>query len=417
MSKVWNDKEIKGGIDIVKACKTSSEASSKLIKKINRTWSALEAAIKRRGHGSIGSYLKKGILQQIEVKQLEPKEVIEKQSREKKLLDELNQYKTLYNEAVKTNMRSETVSGILSEISGVTPDPRPTWCVKDRDFAHHGTPILNLSDLHWDETVIKEQVNGMNEYNPVIQERRLDWTFYKTTDILLNRFAKPSYDGLKLLCNGDLVTGIIHEEARETNARPIFKTVVDLADKIIANVEQFQSDTGLPVDIEFQVGNHGRLDKKPRFKNGVIDNYEWMLATYVSKHFKDNDLITVHVPESYDSFFEIYKLRFYMSHGDAYTGGNGIGGILVPIMRGLHKKKVSFSAQGRDFDIHIIGHFHQEHSLSNLFINGSLKGCDEWTLKKGFSAEDPQQQLIFVSPTEGIEMTIPIKSNGYLNEG
>src|SRR5260370_4938782 len=87
----------------------------------------------------------------------------------------------------------------------------------------------------------------------------------------------------------------------------------------------------------------------------------------------------VDIRPSNDVHYRVYGLRFLLNHGDmlGVKGGDGIIGAIVPIMRGEIKKSGQSAALGLEYDINIMGHWHQELMLPRAIVCNTLKGFDE----------------------------------------
>lgn len=268
-------------------------------------------------------------------------------------------------------------------------------------------PTAQLSDTHFDEVVNAEQVNFVNAYNRVIGVARLKKFFENTLKISNNYINGVKMEGLVLNLTGDIVSGNIHEELAETNESPILPTCLFWAEQIIAGIEllgtRFDS-----IFIPCVTGNHGRQHRKPRAKNRAYQNYDWLIYKLIEKHFAKQKEITFQIPAGFDSKYKIYNTAYLSTHGDQFRGGGGVGGVIVPILRGDLKKRSREVAVGTPYDISVIGHFHQLTNLNNLIINGSLKGYDEYCEMMNFGFEPPQQAYWLTAPKEGKTMFTPI---------
>ena len=108
----------------------------------------------------------------------------------------------------------------------------------------------------------------------------------------------------------------------------------------------------------------------------------------------------------------MYDTRFFLTHGDnlGTNGGDGIIGLLGPVMRGDFKIRNIQGAIGNPYDVMVIGHWHQYMALPKLIVNGSLKGYDEYAnLKLRTRPEPPQQALFFVNRSHGIVCHWPVR--------
>jgi hypothetical protein len=99
----------------------------------------------------------------------------------------------------------------------------------------------------------------------------------------------------------------------------------------------------------------------------------------------------------------------------------GIIGAIGPIMRGEIKKSGQSAALGLEYDINIMGHWHQELLLPRAIVCNTLKGFDEYArLQLGAKPTRPSQPLWFVHPVEsrrgGQFTSVPLRSqrpNGF----
>lgn len=329
-----------------------------------------------------------------------------------KLRNEISSLKSELKDAYKMAHTDEKLVEIIQEIKGRKFNIIPSWTVPKKASVTHGIPTIKCSDWHFDEFVYENQINGMNKFDHQIATDRVNHLFKTAVNIFMNAFAKPSYEGIHICFNGDICNGNIHEELRETNCQPILKTVYDLSNLITQNIKNVRKVFD-NVFVTWTVGNHGRIDKKPRSKNRVFDNYEWIVGQFIAKNFADDPNVTFLIPDSSEVTFEIYNKRFLQTHGDVFRGGNGIGGILVPILRGFAKKSQNYSAAHLPIDVMLIGHFHQYIHLSNVVVNGSLKGFDEYSMQMGFPYEKPIQAAWINHPEYGMIHRTPIVCDSY----
>lgn len=400
----WLPQEIRLLESCLEKTRTIIDAHALFAQKYKRTYSSYKAKMNELGLAPKG--------QALLADPNEAKKYLEERIKIKKIEQERDEYKSLYQEAIKRDMGLDAIRSLLYDIKKYELKAQPKWCYEPKSVGTHGTPMLHISDIHYGERVFKNQVNGRNEYDTVIANKRLDHTFETATNILMNSFSKPKYDGIILPLNGDLLSGNIHQELRDTNCEPIAKSVAGLAANLIRNITALQK-VFKKVYVPCQVGNHGRFDKKPRMKDGVYDNYEWIVFTMLSQHFSGCPDVIIQVPESFETTFQVYNRRFLQVHGDAFMGGNGIAGIIMPIVRGQHKKLKGYAALNQSFDVMIIGHFHQYHFLPSLVINGSVKGYDEYAFKSSFPFERPIQSLHIEHPQMGPIFSTPIYCDSY----
>lgn len=284
----------------------------------------------------------------------------------------------------------------------------PKWLSKyDKKDKLTGTPVLFLSDIHFDEVVASEQIGYVNEYNRKISEDRLRHTFEMCVKLCKHYMHEPKYNGVILMLGGDLFSGNIHEELAETNDGTINESILKLYKSLAAGIQLLKDEFG-KVFIPCVVGNHGRLHRKPRYKFKVQNNHEWLLYQFLAEKFSDDEDITFHIPESADATFQVWNTSFLLTHGDQFRGGSGIAGIFTPLMLGHARKQKNRQAVKKNFDVMCLGHFHQYIHTNALIVNGSVKGFDEYAYGNNFAYEPPQQAMFIVHPTLGITYRMPI---------
>lgn len=281
----------------------------------------------------------------------------------------------------------------------------PAWTIKTkRPGRNQLIPATMWSDWHWGEVVVPEQVNGINTYNLDVARERAERLAAGVVDLTMNHTVHGEYPGIVVMLGGDMVSGTIHDELTQTNDAPIMPAVVDLYGTLIRALDSMLAAFGR-VFVAGVAGNHGRTTIKPQFKNAAYLNYDWLLYTLLEKHYAEDDRITFYIPAGIDAHLKIWNHRFLLTHGDKLgtSGGDGIIGMLGPVMRGMMKTRHGSSAIGLDFDTLVSGHWHQYTPLPRVIVNGSLIGPGEYSIGKLRAfPERPQQALWFVHPTNGI---------------
>lgn len=312
----------------------------------------------------------------------------------------------------KLSRKQATTESLIELIHGanVKFNP-PQWTSKK--VAHHntGVPTFFASDWHWDEVVEASQINYVNAYNREIAHERAKKFFSTGVELLTQHMTKPRYDYCVLALGGDMLSGNIHEELRESNEFPILQSVLDVTEKLIAGITLLH-DTFGRVYVPCVVGNHGRLDRKPRFKNKAFDNYDWLVYQLIARHFgmgkNKNPDINIDVTDGTEVRYDIYNTRYLLLHGDDFQGGSGIAGPYTPWMLGDAKLRKRQMAVRDPYDVVIMGHWHSYTPLKNIIVNGSLKGFDEYSRSRKYDFEPPTQAVWVTHPEIGITVHWPV---------
>lgn len=311
------------------------------------------------------------------------------------------------NELEQETASSEALRQLIHDGKVKNHNP-PDWLMKIPDsHGVHGIPVLFLSDIHFDEVVKAEQVGFMNSYNRAIATNRIRHTFQSAVMLTKGYMKNPKYDGIVCALGGDLLSGNIHEELKESNEAAINVSILALTDLLIAGLELLLKEFDR-VFVPCVVGNHGRQSHKPRAKGRVHENFEWLIYEYLRRHFKDEKRISFMIPDGADCQFSIYGKNFLLTHGDQFRGGTGISGLYTPLMLGMARKQKRNQAMGKPFDVMMVGHWHTYVHTDQLIVNGSIKGIDEYSYQGNFGAERPQQALWIEHPRYGTTFRMPV---------
>lgn len=316
--------------------------------------------------------------------------------------------RTATNERDELARRLEAQGRLASH--DITP---PKWMATRRKRSeHHATPTLLLTDTHFDEVVLPEQVEWLNAYNRRIAEKRLRKCVEQSVSLAREYLSGMTYDGFLLMLGGDIFSGIIHQELRESNEAPILRSVAHWEDQLAAAIDRLATEFG-KLHIACTYGNHGRQSKKPVAKHRAWDNFEWLMYTHLAKHFQASKHITFQIPDAADCHVKSYNVRYLLTHGDQFRGGSGISGALAPLMLGSHRKTRRAAASGRPYDVMVLGHWHRHIWLPSqgLIVGGTLKGFDEYCVAPGTRILDGQLRWVPVETLrEGDRLFAPTEN-------
>lgn len=270
-----------------------------------------------------------------------------------------------------------------------------------------GVPLLFLSDLHYSEVVAPEQIAGMNEYNVEIADKRIDRVF-ENTHKMLSSHLKADHSSIVVALGGDMISGDIHEELKETNDLRTTEAVFGLADRIAIGLKGLAREFKT-VHVPCVVGNHGRLTKKPTAKNFGLDSWDYVLYVMIAQQLKkEAPNVKVHLTQGMDLDFQIFNTRYKLTHGNQFKSNGGIGGIWPSLMRGNANRQKRAGLFGQSYDFLMMGHFHQLGYVEDLIVNGSVKGYDEYASSKGLPFERARQALWLTHPEEGRTITTQV---------
>ena len=261
--------------------------------------------------------------------------------------------------------------------------------------------VLLWSDLHAAEVVSLEETRGINEYDWSIMESRMEGA-QKAVFSHADHFGFNA-SGLTIAMLGDMLSGDIHEELAITNDRPLAEAVVDLAAAHVPWILRFADHFG-HVRIAGVPGNHPRSTKKPKMKQ-AHDNADWLFYHFLRALLQDDERIEFDIARgSFNVITLADRWRALLMHGDGIrTTMPGVpwGGVI----RRITVLESQFVAARQPLDYVMLGHFHTRNSLdgvqSKTFLNGSVKGADEYSLKSFGSGRPAAQSLLSFHPKRG----------------
>lgn len=270
-------------------------------------------------------------------------------------------------------------------------------------------PSLMLSDLHFGEWVDPREVEGYNEYTPEIAKKRLEHTTLGAIEMFDLYGSGFVADSAVVALGGDILSGDIHQELSETNALGTSETIVEFTPLLARSIETFADRFG-KVYVPCVTGNHDRNPRQRRVptKRTARDSLSWIVYCWLADHFRNDERVTVEVSEATSMTYQLYSTRYLLTHGHEWKGGSGIGGIMVPIMRGFNKRSRRQEVIGNQFDHLLMGHFHQYTQGPSFLINGSMKGYDQFAYEHDFEPEPAQQAFWLTTPKHGYTLGTPV---------
>jgi predicted phosphodiesterase len=289
--------------------------------------------------------------------------------------------------------------GIIEAMDAAVIAP-PKWLAppKRKGAKHVAIPSVMLNDIHWGEVVDPAEIAGVNKYNPTIAEGRVKRACEGTIKLCRDYMSGVDYEGLNVMLAGDLISGDIHDELRETNAEA--STVVGVLEVLVAGLRMLADHFGR-VHVAAVVGNHGRTTRKPRAKRKARDSFDGLVYQLIARELQGDDRITIQVATGSDLHFSVYDTRYALTHGDQFRGGSGISGALAPLMLGTHRKRKRDAQAGHPWDVLCMGHWHQSIYHGDLIVGGSVIGYNEYAYNLNLPIEDPVSALWLTTPERG----------------
>jgi hypothetical protein len=270
--------------------------------------------------------------------------------------------------------------------------------------------VLVGSCWHIGETVNKQQMGGLNEYNFDIFVRRYQMLIEKTIKFTITNMSSFIFDELHIFLTGDMVSGTIHDEIEASNQLNIVEQ---------ATLGAFVTAQGISelarhfpqVIVTCVVGNHGRIKKRKYYKNKQQVNWDYIFYTNLSLLLKKQRNVKFNIPMSFWAGIEVQGHKFLIMHGDNIKSWGSIP------FYGINRevaKWIEIKASQKEFFRYFIGsHYHTKAILQSptgeKILNASLKGGDEYAMGLGFYG-DPIQLLFGVHKKYGKSWELSINT-------
>jgi len=286
----------------------------------------------------------------------------------------------------------------------------PAWTFDPpKRIAYPGVPTLFISDVHGGEVVNGSEIYHSNRYSIQIMKDRFEYTVKTAVHLLHILDNDMRYPGIVMPLGGDMISGNIHDELTATNELQTMPTLLEMHEMLVKGITLMADKFG-SVFLPCVSGNHGRDTKKIWNKNRNHTSFDWLLYQYLAKHFEivGDKRVKFFIPDGPDAYYKVQNVRYLLTHGDQFRGGDGIIGPIGPLTRGNQKKQARNQAIDMEYDVMLCGHWHQYIQLARLIVNGSIKGYDEYAFANNFGFEVPQQALWVTNARYGITYRMPV---------
>lgn len=293
---------------------------------------------------------------------------------------------------------------IVEHLENGTTTYAPAYEPPKSTLKRTAAAVAVLSDLHIEETVDPNAVEGVNDFDLDEAERRLERFFESLEWLIRHHRTSFEIDTLILALIGDLISGYIHEELVEVNSLSPTEAIVWLTDRILPGIEYILKRCKLQkIIIPCCFGNHGRTTHKTHISTLHKNNLELFVYDAIRRAFKDDDRVDVIIAQGELLYIDIFDFTLRFTHGDAIKGANQ----LVGPINAAAKKVVAWDST-RYADRTICGHWHRYSALPNLVINGSLIGFGPYAQHIGASYEEPVQAFFLMDSERGAIFDTPI---------
>lgn len=287
--------------------------------------------------------------------------------------------------------KNQQTIAILSALGDNKVDKGPFKISPSLKGKNEATAVICLSDLHLEESVDPNTVNGLNEYNPQIAEKRFKKLIENALKLTNLQANSVNIKDVIIWLGGDIISGYIHQELVESNFMSPVEAIL-FADRLISwGIDFFLNNSKYNLFIPTSNGNHGRTTQKIQISTYAANSFEFLLYKNLERRYANEKRVRFQVAEGYLNFVDVYNMKIRFHHGDSVKYHGGSGGLYVPINKSIAAWDSSIKV-----DLDVMGHFHQLTCDRKFIVNGSMIGYGPYSLSIKASPEPPQQAFFLL---------------------
>ncbi|PYY28343.1 hypothetical protein [Paenibacillus illinoisensis] len=301
-----------------------------------------------------------------------------------KLRDQKREYNQLiFKEARFDNLKNQIQEAImdLHNLKPLSPPSTNTVPTTNRKA------ISLWSDWH----IGSEFKNSFNTYNIDTFRARLS----KLIDKTIAYSHKNGIDEILIANLGDIIHGAIHVSARVQSGEDVINQI-QIAAESVAEALAEVSRHHRKVKFINIIGNHSRLISN-KHDSIFRENLEYLIPWFLETRLRD--FTNIEIVKDTDGIYveEIDGEKHVFVHGDldsAYTSAKNLPQILGFVPKYIYSG-------------HIHHNYEKEFGKTEVIVNGSLMGVDDYAVSKRYFAT-PMQKYLVLQGTD-IECTYKIK--------
>jgi len=315
--------------------------------------------------------------------------------------EEVKLLRAQLNAQTAANIGREAVIAAIRETVTPLPEIKPLPLPRQGTRRRRQGACLVLGDWHAMEVVRPERVNGINAFDHEILAGRV-WLLLEKVRSLIDDMRKAyAIDVLHVFILGDMVSGNIHKlpQTNEVNMHVAAAWTGALLGQLLWRLAEM-----IDLEVRAVAGNHTRTDPAGIDPKDPTDNFDWTAYEHARAHLAkliERGRVEWGPCERWTAEAVIEGKRIVAAHGDEVRGQFGLPfyGLMRALARRQEEQRIidrmaldaKQDLRALGIDIAVIGHFHQSAYIGQYFLNGSLKGYDEYAMKYGYSPVPPKQ--------------------------
>jgi hypothetical protein len=281
--------------------------------------------------------------------------------------------------------RADSIAGL----SGIKPAKRPAT-KKVRHAKHDATAVLMLSDVHCEERVLPETVNGENDYSLDVCHLRMNELEERFIACLQHERNQANIRRVLIWLGGAFITGHIHPDCMEVAALSPMNATRWIAERLRGMIDAIAEHAD-EVIVCTNAGNHGRSTEKNRIATELDHSWEQMMYFTLARE-ESNANVEWRIAEGHLGYVDLDGFLVRTTHGHSIRFAGGVYGLALPASKAIARWDA-----GRKANLTIFGHYHSFGWLrgARYVANGSVIGHSPYA-ERVASPERPCQGMAII---------------------
>jgi hypothetical protein len=308
-----------------------------------------------------------------------------------RLRSEVASLRGKYKAALSQIDRERERADSLASLQGIRPAPLTKTVKARKRQRHEATAILMLSDVHCEERVLPETVNGENDYSLDVCQLRMAELEERFIDCLEHERNQADVRRVLIWLGGDFITGHIHPDCVEVAQLSPMNATRWIAERLRGLIDRV-AQAADSVIVCTNAGNHGRSTEKNRIATELEHSWEQMMYFTLARE-EQNKNVEWQIAEGHLGYVELDEFLVRHCHGHAIRYAGGVYGLALPASKAI----AGWDAHRRA-DLTIFGHYHSWGWLrgARYVANGSVIGHSAYAVRIKASPERPCQGMAII---------------------
>jgi hypothetical protein len=307
-----------------------------------------------------------------------------------RLRSELATYRSRYKAALAQIDKERERADAMASLQGVKPVALTKTVKGGKRTKHDATAVLMLSDVHAEERVLPETVNGENDYSLDVCQQRLGELEERFLECLQHERNQADIRRVLIWLGGDFITGHIHPDCMEVAQLSPMNATRWIAERLRRMIDTIAANVGTVI-VCTNAGNHGRSTEKNRIATELDHSWEQLMYFTLARE-EQNKNVRWQIAEGHLGYIDLDGFLVRTTHGHSIRFAGGVYGLALPASKAIARWDA-----GRKASLTIFGHYHSWGWLrgARYIANGSVIGHSPYA-ERVASPERPCQGMAII---------------------